>query len=71
VKAWRLAWPALAVASTFVVAGLEFAAMVERHAMAGGTPVAEVRLSAMMAGLFGGGAVALVVGIAVLRLRRR
>jgi hypothetical protein len=40
------------------------------HHAAVGTPVAEVRLSAAMAGLFAGGAAAVVVGIALVWRRQ-
>jgi hypothetical protein len=52
---------ALLLAVFFGVGGLAVRGVI-RHASAS-TPVAEVRLSAAMAGLFAGGAAAVVVGI--------
>lgn len=57
----KLAWPALLVAGTFVGVGLWLTSVVARYASAGHAPAAQIRLSSAMAGLFGGGATALVV----------
>jgi hypothetical protein len=59
----RVAWRIGAIVAVFVAVGWETARAVMHHAGAG-TPVAEVHLSAAMAGLFAGGAAAVVVGIA-------
>jgi len=60
----RLALRVLLLLAVFLgVGGLAVRGVV-RHAAAS-TPVAEVRLSAAMAGLFAGGAAAVVVGIAL------
>jgi hypothetical protein len=53
----------------FVGVGGMIARAVMHHA-AVGTPVAEVRLSGAMAGLFAGGAAAVVVGIALVWRRQ-
>lgn len=42
-----------------------------RHAARGGAPEPEVRLAAEMAGLFAGGAAALVMGIAMVWMRNK
>jgi hypothetical protein len=47
-----------------------FTAHAVMHHAAAATPVAEVRLSAAMAGLFAGGAAAVVVGIALVWRRQ-
>jgi hypothetical protein len=58
----RIAWRVGIVAAVFVVVGWGTARAVMHHAAAG-TPVAQVRLSAEMAGLFAGGAAAVLAGI--------
>jgi hypothetical protein len=65
----RVATRVLAVVAAFAGVGWLTASGVMHHA-AVGTPVAEVRLSAAMAGLFAGGAAAVVVGIALVWRRQ-
>ncbi len=60
----------LVVVAVFVGVGYGVNVLVVRHAALAGTPVAEVRLAAWMAGLFAGGAAAVVVLIAMLMVRR-
>jgi hypothetical protein len=60
----RLALRVLVLLVVFLGVGLLTAHGVVHHASAA-TPVAEVRLSAAMAGLFAGGAAAVLVGIAM------
>jgi hypothetical protein len=60
----RLALRVVVLLVVFVGVGLLTAHAVMHHALAA-TPVAEVRLSAAMAGLFAGGAAAVVLGIAM------
>jgi hypothetical protein len=67
----RLAWPAALVVATFVGVGLWLSVTVTRMGTAGNAPVAQVRLSAAMAGLFGGGAAALVVTLLLLAGKRK
>jgi hypothetical protein len=45
-------------------------AVMAHELLSGDTPFAEVRLASWMAGLFGGGLVAVLVGIALLIVRR-
>jgi hypothetical protein len=54
-----------AVIAVFVVVGWGTARAVAHHA-AVGTPAAQIQLSAGMAGLFAGGAAAVVAGIALM-----
>ena len=67
----RLAWRTLLVVAVFVGVGLWVTDAVVRHSDAVGGAVAEVRLAAMMAGLFAGGAAATLVGIGLLVIRGR
>ncbi len=59
----------ISLLAVFIVIGWLTARAVRHHAAAA-TPVAEVRLSAAMAGLFAGGAAAVVVGIALVWRRQ-
>ncbi len=61
----RIALRALVLLVVFLGVGWLTARRVQAHAVAG-TPAAEVRLAAAMAGLFAGGAAVVVVGIALL-----
>jgi hypothetical protein len=61
----RVALRVVVVIAVFVGVAWGTARAVAHHA-AGGTPVAQVQLSSAMAGLFAGGAAAVVVGIALL-----
>jgi hypothetical protein len=62
----RLVLRAAIVLAVFVVIALTISHAVMAHELASGdTPVAEVRLASWMAGLFGGGLAAAVVGIAL------
>jgi hypothetical protein len=65
----RIALRVAVVLVVFAGVGWGTARAVMHHA-AVGTPVAEVRLSAAMAGLFAGGAAAVVVGIALVWRRQ-
>jgi hypothetical protein len=65
----RLVWRTLVVIAAFVGVGWLTAHVVMDHAGVG-TPVAQVRLSAAMAGLFAGGASAVVVGIGLVWRRQ-
>lgn len=69
-KFFKLAWPALVVVGTFVGVGLWLTQLVAHMSAQANAPVAQVRLSSMMAGLFGGGAAALIVTLLLL-LRKR
>jgi hypothetical protein len=60
----RVALRVLVVVFVFAGVGVLTAVAVTHHAVVG-TPAAEVRLAAAMAGLFAGGAAAVVVGIAL------
>jgi hypothetical protein len=64
----RLAMRSVLLLAVFCGVGLLAARAVMAHASPG-TPVAEVRLSAGMGGLFAGGAATLLVLIALLRRR--
>jgi hypothetical protein len=67
----RVAWRAVIVLAVFVVMAFTISHAVMAHELADGdTPFAEVRLASWMAGLFGGGLVAVVVGIALVVKRR-
>lgn len=67
-----MVWRAAVVLAVFVVVGLAASHVVMAHELAkAGAPVAEVRLASWMAGLFGGGLAAVVVGIALLVKRGR
>jgi hypothetical protein len=61
-----LVWKIVGVVVVAVGVGILTALAVAHHAVSG-TPVAEVRLAAAMAGLFAGGAALVVVGLVVLR----
>jgi hypothetical protein len=62
----RVVWRAAVVLAVFVGVGLWTSHVVMAHELAkAGAPVAEVRLVSWMAGLFGGGLAAVLVGIAV------
>jgi hypothetical protein len=59
-------WRAAVVLAVFVVVGYAASHVVMAHELAKvGAPFAEVRLVSWMAGLFGGGLAAVLVGIAV------
>jgi hypothetical protein len=62
----RVFWRAMVILVVFAGVGWLAARAVMAHAVAGGAPLAEMRLSSAMAGLFSGGAAAVVVGIALL-----
>jgi hypothetical protein len=65
----RIAWRVVVVVATFVAVGWVVGRGVRRHA-AVGTPAAQVQLSAGMAGLFAGGAAAVLVGIGLVGRKR-
>ena len=68
----RLVWRAAVVVAVFVVMAFTISHAVMAHEMVNGdTPFAEVRLASWMAGLFGGGLVAVLVGIAMVVRRGR
>jgi hypothetical protein len=62
-----LVWKIVVVVAVAGCVGVLTALTVVHHAVSG-TPVAEVRLAAAMAGLFAGGAALVVVGLVVLRV---
>lgn len=63
---------AAVVLAVFVCAALMISHAVMAHELANaGTPFAEVRLASWMAGLFGGGLAAVIVGIALVVKRGR
>jgi hypothetical protein len=65
-------WRGAVVLAVFVVVGLWASHVVMAHELAKqGAPFAEVRLVSWMAGLFGGGLAAVLVGIALVAGRRR
>ena len=67
-----VAWRVLVVLAVFVCVALTVSHAVMAHELArAGTPFAEVRLASWMAGLFAGGAAAVVAGIIVLIRRGR
>ena len=67
----RLVVRAAVVLAVFVVIALTISHAVMAHELASGdTPFAEVRLASWMAGLFGGGLAAVVVGIALVTIKR-
>lgn len=66
----RLVWSALLVAAVFVGVGMVVDRTVLAHAGDRGTPQAQVRLAAAMAGLFAGGAVASATALALAFKRR-
>jgi len=61
----RMVWRALVVVAVFVGVGLATADGVVKHAVNAGAAESQVRLAGAMAGLFAGGAAAVVVGIAM------
>jgi hypothetical protein len=67
----RLAWRFVVVCVVFLGVGLETARLVVAHAVNAGTAESQVRLAGAMAGLFAGGAAAVVVGILMVGLRRK
>jgi hypothetical protein len=68
----RVVLRAAVVLAVFVVMAFTISHAVMAHELANGdTPFAEVRLASWMAGLFGGGLVAVVVGIALILRRGR
>jgi len=68
----RVVWRAAIVLAVFVVMAFTISHAVMAHEMVNGdTPFAQVRLASWMAGLFGGGLVAVVVGIALIIKRGR
>ena len=68
----RVAWRAAVVLGVFVVMAFTISHAVMAHELLeGDTPFAEVRLASWMAGLFGGGLVAVLVGIALIVKRGR
>lgn len=68
----RAAWRVVVVIAVFVVVGVLVShAVMVREAARAVAPVAEVRLASWMAGLFGGGLAAVLVGIALVFKRNR
>jgi hypothetical protein len=68
----RVVWRAVVVLAVFAVVGYAASHVVMVHELAKpGAPIAEVRLVSWMAGLFGGGLAAVLVGIALLIKRGR
>jgi len=66
----RVALRALVLMAVFVGVGWMTARAVMNHVASAGAMQPEVRLSGAMAGLFAGGAVTLIVGIAMVWSRR-
>ena len=67
----RTLWRGAVVLAVFVGVGWCASHVVMVHELAkAGAPVAEVRLASWMAGLFGGGLAAVLVGIALVAKRR-
>ena len=67
-----IVWRAIVVLTAFVCVAIVVSHAVMAHEMARvGTPFAEVRLASWMAGLFAGGAAAVIVAIVVLVKRGR
>lgn len=64
-------WRVAVVLAVFAGVGWLTSHAVQLHELAKGAAGAEVRLSAWMAGLFAGGAAAVVAGIALVTARRR
>jgi hypothetical protein len=58
------------IAAVFAIVGFTAAHLVLAHAAGAGPPRAEVRLTALMAGLFGGGTAAVVAGVVIAMGRR-
>ena len=68
----RIVWRAAVVLAVFIGVGLAASHAVMVHELAKtGAPAAEVRLVSWMAGLFGGGLAAVLVGIALVVRRGR
>jgi len=67
----RFAWRAVLLVLVFVGVGLATADGVVTHAVNAGSAESQVRLAGAMAGLFAGGAAAVVVGIAMVVMARR
>jgi hypothetical protein len=67
----RIVWRALVVVAVFVGVGLTTANAVVKHAVNAGNAESQVRLAGAMAGLFAGGAAAVLVGIAMMLLQGR
>ncbi len=68
----RLVFRAAVVLGVFVVVAFTISHAVMAHELANGdTPFAQVKLASWMAGLFGGGLAAVVVGIALVIKRGR
>jgi hypothetical protein len=66
----RVALRALVLVAVFVGVGWVTARAVMNHVASAGAMQPEVRLAGAMAGLFAGGAVTLIVGIAMVWTRR-
>jgi len=67
----RVVLRAVIVLAVFVIMAFTISHAVMAHELASGdTPFAEVKLASWMAGLFGGGLVAVLVGIALILKRR-
>ena len=66
----RLALRVLLLLAVFAAVAWLAAHLATAHAVAG-TPAAQVQLAAAMAGLFAGGAAAVLVGIALLGIGRK
>ena len=66
----RVALRALVLVAVFVGVGWMTARAVMNHVASAGAMQPEVRLAGAMAGLFAGGAVTLIVGIAMVWTRR-
>jgi len=68
----RFVWRGAIVLAVFIVMAFTISHAVMAHELVNGdTPFAEVRLASWMAGLFGGGLVAVLVGIALIVKRGR
>jgi hypothetical protein len=68
----QLVWRAAVVLGVFLIVGYAASHVVMAHELAKtGAPFAEVRLVSWMAGLFGGGFAAVLVGIALVVKRGR
>jgi len=67
----RMVWRALVVVAVFVGVGLATADGVVKHAVNAGAAESQVRLAGAMAGLFAGGAAAVLVGIAMVLVAGR
>ena len=67
----RFVWRAALLVVVFVGVGLATADGVVRHAVNAGAAESQIRLAGAMAGLFAGGAAAVVVGIGMALMGRR